>query len=450
MHIGYIGLGAMGGQLARRLLETYTVTVWDLNREAVAELEKLGASAAASADAMARQCDVVVVCLPRSGDVRQIIFGPQGLADGLSAGMLIIDQTSGIPAVTGSIAAELGARGVAMIDAPVSGNPAIVLAGRHTVMASGPDDCYEKALPILQTLSPNLFRCGARVGDGQAVKIINNALNASTRLALLEVVATARKMGLSLESITNAINNGSGRCHPSMMMLPALIEGRSWSNFDLALQLKDVTQAISLGFACGVPMPISTITRGLLQIGLNIFGNNARLADVVPLIEKLAGTRLVEDGAVIPSLLQAPARCEAGQNSGDTLTADVATLLDRVMENCNRAIAYECTSLAFKFGLELDATARAINQSSGWSAAFELIVRVLAHGGHTATVPLGRGADELKKASEMAFGCGAPMLIANAIGSIFETGLNDCGAEANVDELVHLFERAAGITFPGS
>ena len=436
MHIGYIGLGAMGGQLARRLLDTRALTVWDVSREAVAELEKHGAAEAPSAAAMARTCDVVVVCLPRSADVRQIIFGPEGLAEGFSAGMLIIDQTSGIPAETGRIAAELAARGVAIIDAPVSGNPAIVLAGRHTIMASGPDESYEKALPILQTLSPNLFRCGIRVGDGQAVKIVNNALNAATRLALLEVVATARKLGLSLEMITDAINNGSGRCHPSLMMLPALIEGRSWSNFGLALQLKDVTQAISLGFTCGVPMPIANITRFLLQIGVNIFGNRARLADMVPLIEQLARIRLVEDETVIPS--QPPAR------------AEVAMLLDSVMADCNRAIACECATLAFKFGLDLDAMARAINQSSGWSVAFEGIMRVLAHGGRTAAMPLGRRAAALKKASEMAFGCGAPMLIANAVGAIFETGVNDLGAEANIDELVHVFERAAGMKFPGS
>jgi len=453
MHIGYIGLGAMGGQLARRLLETYPLTVWDLSREAVAELEKHGASAAASAAAMARRCDVVVVCLPRSADVRQIISEPEGLAQGLSAGMLIIDQTSGTPAETSRIAAELAARGVAMIDAPVSGNPAIVVAGRHSVMASGPDDSYEMALPILQTLSPNLFRCGTRVGDGQAVKIVNNALNASTRLALLEVVATARKMGLSVEAITDAINNGSGRCHPSMMMLPALIEGRSWSNFRLALQLKDVSQAISLGFECGVPMPISNITRGLLQIGINRFGNDARLADVVPMIEQFAGTRLVEGEPVAFPPPSASASREAAQSSKDTGATDVAILLDAVMADCNRAIACECAALAFKFGLKRDAMARAINRSSGWSAAFERIMQVLACGGETsggkiAATPSGHQIEELKRACEMAVGCGAPMLIAGAVGTIFETCANRRRAAADTDELVHFFEQAARIEFP--
>ena len=431
MHLGYIGLGAMGGQLARRVLAANSLTVWDLNREAVGEFKKLGASVAASAAEVARQCEIVVVCLPRSAEVRQVIFGPDGVAEGLSAGMLLIDQTSGIPAETGRIAAELAQRGVAMIDAPVSGNPAIVPAGRHTVLASGPDEAYERALPILRTLSPNLFRCGNRIGDGQAVKIVNNALNACTRLALLEVVAMGRKLGLSLETITDVINQGSGRCHPSLMMLPALIEGRSWSNFGLALQLKDVTQAISLGFECGTPMPIANIARGLLQIGVNIFGKDARLADVVPLIEQLAGTRLAESPA-------APGN------------AHVANLLDSVMADCNRVIAYECAALAFKFGLNLSAMASAINKSSGWSIAFERIMPELASGVQTATIPLGERAEQLNEASEVAFGCGAPMLIANAVGAIFATGVNSLGAEANVDELVRLFERAAGIKFPGS
>jgi 3-hydroxyisobutyrate dehydrogenase len=118
------------------------------------------------------------------------------------------------------------------------------------------------------------------------------------------------------------------------------------------------------------------------------------------------------------------------------------------MADCNHAIACECVALAYKFGLELNVMALAINQSSGWSLAFEQAMRALARGGQTATMSLGRRVEELKRACEMAFGCGAPMLIANAVRAIFETCANDRGAEADTDELIHLFERAAGIKFP--
>src|SRR5437899_560228 len=104
MKVGYIGLGAMGNALARRLLTAHSVTVWDINRAAVAAFQELGASAASSAAHMARECEVVVLCLPRSSDVRQVIFGPGGLAEGVVSGQIVIDQTSGTPAETAHIA----------------------------------------------------------------------------------------------------------------------------------------------------------------------------------------------------------------------------------------------------------------------------------------------------------------------------------------------------------
>ena len=119
MRVGYIGLGAMGGALARHLVGKYTLTVLDLNSAIVASFEALGARSARSSKELARQCDVVLMCLPRSSDVERVLFGPDGLAEGLSAGAIVIDQTSGIPDETRGFAQRLAERGVSMMDAPV-------------------------------------------------------------------------------------------------------------------------------------------------------------------------------------------------------------------------------------------------------------------------------------------------------------------------------------------
>jgi len=111
MKIGYIGLGALGSALARRFLPMHELCVWDVNPDAVAEFEKLGAMSAKSAAELARHCEVVLLCLPRSSDVRQVILGHGGLAEGLSAGQLVIDQTSGIPSETRDIAQQLAQGG---------------------------------------------------------------------------------------------------------------------------------------------------------------------------------------------------------------------------------------------------------------------------------------------------------------------------------------------------
>lgn len=294
MHIGYIGMGAMGSALARRLLAAHKLSVWDINGAAVAAFEKLGASVALSAAELARRCDVVVLCLPRSSDVRQAIFGAGGLAEGLSAGKIVIDQTGGIPSETREIAMQLAERGVAMIDAPVSGGVSGAATGTITIMASGPDDIYEKALPVLTAISPNVFRCGVRVGDAQAMKLVNNVLSAGCRLATLEVVAMGKKMGLSLKEMTDVINKNSGCNRTTKLMLQAIVDGKpSSSSFTMSLMLKDMNQAISLGMECGAPMVITNIVRGLLQIGVNTLGESAQLEAILGLIASMAGTKII-------------------------------------------------------------------------------------------------------------------------------------------------------------
>lgn len=312
MKVGYIGLGAMGSALARRLLRDHALSVWDINDAAVAAFEKLGASVAPSAAELARRCDVVLLCLPRTADVRQVIFGTGGLAEGLTPGKIVIDQTSGIPEETRAIARQLAEQGVAMLDAPVAGGVPAAEAGTITIMVSGATETYQAASPVLHAISATVIRCGERLGDGQAIKLVNNVINASVRLATLEVVAMGRKAGLSLATLSEVINMSTACSRISQNVLPALLEGRAATNFALPLMVKDVDQAIALGIEAGAPMPIASITRGLLQIGVNTLGKDARLEDVVGLIESMAGTRLADGPRSGPA--SAPAIAADGKN----------------------------------------------------------------------------------------------------------------------------------------
>ena len=113
MRIGYVGLGAMGGALARHLVPKHTVTVFDLNASALAEFTALGARAASSCAELARDCEIVLLCLPRSSDVERVLFGPGGLAEGLAPGAIVVDQTSGVPDQTRAFARRLAEQGVA-------------------------------------------------------------------------------------------------------------------------------------------------------------------------------------------------------------------------------------------------------------------------------------------------------------------------------------------------
>ncbi|UVH60549.1 NAD(P)-dependent oxidoreductase [Variovorax paradoxus] len=606
LSVGYIGLGAMGGALAQRLAASYKLHVWDMNREAAQRFEALGAIVPASALDLARQCSVILLCLPRSADVRRLIFGPGGLLEGLAPGTIIIDQTSGIPEETREIARQLQIHDVAMLDAPVAGGVAAAQEGRITMMLSGPAAACEKVLPILQVISPTIVRCGERLGDGQAIKAVNNVMNAACRLATLEVVAMGCKLGLSLASMTEAINQSTGRSRISQNALPALVEGRPSSDFALPLMIKDVDQAIALGRQAGAPMPIAGLTRALLQIGANTVGPTARLEDMIDVIASMAGTTLrgssdasaavplgvapsaapaqpvigyvglgamgaalvrrllassrkvhvfdvrresvhalEAQGAIaapdLPSLARAcdvimvclptsaivrevlfgdgglaeglsagkvivdqttgdPAETRAiaaelerlgvalvdapvsggpgGAEAGTIVTlcggspeafarvkpileetgpavvyfgqsgnGHVAKLIKNTLGACNRLITYESVAMAVKIGLKLDQLAAAISKGSGWSQAFERIVPVLRTGGRTATLRLELMVKDLDLATQLAAGCGAPMVIANAVRNTVEAAANELGQDANIDEMSRLFEARAGVKF---
>lgn len=294
MRIGYIGLGAMGGALARHLVGKHSLTVFDLNKTAVASFIEQGAKTAPTCAELARECDVVLLCLPRSSDVKQVLFGPDGLAQGLARGSVVIDQTSGVPAETYGFAQRLEQQGVLMLDAPVSGAMATAIAGTIAIIASGPRTVFEQVEFLLKAISPNVLYCGERVGNGQTMKSVNNLLNVGCRLATLETVALGRKLGLPLEAMTEALNLTTGRTFTSQVMLPNIAAGRQSTKFHLALQVKDMNQAIMLGTSQGVPMPFAGIGRGLLQIALNTLGPQAQLEEIIGEVERMAGTRFVE------------------------------------------------------------------------------------------------------------------------------------------------------------
>ena len=297
MRVGYIGLGAMGGALARHLVGKYTLTVLDLNKAVVADFEALGARAGSSPADVARNSDLVLLCLPRSSDVEKVIFGPAGLVEGLAAGKIVVDQTSGVPTETRAFAQRLSELGVSLFDAPVSGAMAMAIAGTISIIASGPHEAMQKALPVLQSISSNVFHCGERVGNGQTLKAVNNMMNACCRFATLEAVAMGRKYGVPLQALTQALNHSTGRNYTTTGMLPNIAEGRQSTKFALALQVKDMNQAMLLGFDRDVPLPMASVARGLLQIGLNTLGENAQLEQMISVIESMANTRLAPDQA---------------------------------------------------------------------------------------------------------------------------------------------------------
>lgn len=295
MQIGYLGLGAMGGALARRLQVSRKLVVFDLNPAAVADLVERGAAAAASPVELARCCEVIFLCLPTSEHVRVAIFGTAGLIEGLKQGTILVDQTTGDPKATRAMAEKLAAQGVNMVDAPVSGGAAGAEAGTIAIMLGASEAQRDRLAPIFADISPNLFHAGA-VGNGQVIKLANNLISHSQRLLTQEAMALAVKNGVAPDRAVEILAAGGAKnAYMERTLKPRVLKGQLKVGFTLGLAEKDVRLACNLGAASGVPMPFGTMVTGLYTGMVAERGHGAEVETSGLITEARAGTQYIPE-----------------------------------------------------------------------------------------------------------------------------------------------------------
>jgi 3-hydroxyisobutyrate dehydrogenase len=198
MHVGFLGLGAMGAPMATHLARRGPLTVWNRTAgRATAFAANAGARVAPTPRALAAEADVVITCLPSSREVEALLDGPDGLLAGLRAGGLFLDCTSGDPASSRRIAARLAERGIAFADAPVSGGTNDAAAAALSVMVGADAATFARAKPILAAFGTRIVHVGP-IGAGDALKAVNNALLAINILAVGEGMAALVKAGARL------------------------------------------------------------------------------------------------------------------------------------------------------------------------------------------------------------------------------------------------------------
>lgn len=429
MKIGYVGLGAMGGALVRWLIPHHDVMVRDLNPDAVAACVSAGARAADTAEELARNCDVIFLCLPRSSNVEEALFGADGLAGALSPGKIVVDQTSGLAHDTRRFARQLAEQGVAMLDAPVAGGVPNAEAGTITIMVSGAATALETVMPAFRHMTTRIYHASENVGDAQAVKTLNNMMNMVMRVATLELAALAVKMGIPLPALTDALIAGVGGNFTTRTVLPAIVAGRSTGDFRLLLMLKDNNQALALGRSCDVPMPLSALARAVVQQNIHITGPGAGLDEVITFMEQACGHRFADGAADLPT------------GEAQRLTAILATALAA----CNRAISYETLSVAARQGMDLRAFGDILNNGSAWSRECEAILDEL-DSGQPCPRRLGETVAALREVEDLAVANGMTIIMSGAVRAFHETALATLGPEAGLDRLAALYEAAGGVS----
>jgi 3-hydroxyisobutyrate dehydrogenase len=233
-----------------------------------------------------------MTCLPTSKEVRDAIFGPDGIAAGLKPGSIIADMTTGDPNATRAMAKELAAKGITLIDAPVSGGPHGADAGTIAIMVGAPNDVYAKVKPVFEVISPNIFHCGD-VGTGHVMKLVNNVVAASIRTVTFEAVTMGIKNGLSFKTCAEVLAKSSGRSYSTEVTLPRMASGNALASFTLGLMHKDVRLATELGVASGSPMIVSGVVRELFQTAVNEHGSDGDVNLMIRLFERQSKVKVM-------------------------------------------------------------------------------------------------------------------------------------------------------------
>jgi len=263
--IGFVGLGIMGKPMALNLLKAgYELTVYDVVPERVQELVKAGAQRGSSSEDVAARSELVITMLPNSPHVRQAVLGPHGVLDGAQPGTILIDMSSIAPAASQEIAAKAEAKGVIMLDAPVSGGEPKAVAGTLAIMVGGPQEVFDQVKDILAKMGSTVTRVG-EIGSGNVTKLANQIIVALNIAAMSEAMVLATKAGVNPEKVFQAIRGGLAGSAVLDAKVPLALKGNFNPGFRIELHIKDMANALDTAHELGVPVPLSSVVMEIMQ-----------------------------------------------------------------------------------------------------------------------------------------------------------------------------------------
>jgi 3-hydroxyisobutyrate dehydrogenase-like beta-hydroxyacid dehydrogenase len=291
--LGYVGLGVMGGGVARRLLDAgHSVTGWNRTREKAQPLLDAGMHWGESPRDVAERSEIVFTMVTNTAAVRAVTDGPDGILAGLAPGKVYVDMSTASPANTRELAARVAERGAHMLDAPVSGSVITLEQGKLSVMVGGDEAVFARVLPVLEAIGPKVFHVGPN-GAAVTMKIATNLSLAVQMLAFSEGVLLAEKSGiprgLAVEVLLASVIASPMVTYRGPFVLAQPDE--AW--FDVNMMQKDMNLALELGRELDVPLPTTAVTNEMLTAARALgFADK----DFAVLFDALAVTAGVETG----------------------------------------------------------------------------------------------------------------------------------------------------------
>jgi 3-hydroxyisobutyrate dehydrogenase len=264
--VAFIGLGKMGKPMALNLLRAgFSLTVHNRSRPAMDELASAGAALASSAAEAASRASCVITMLPDTPDVRQVVLGPGGVIEGAARGTIVADMSTILPAACQEMAEALAAKGVAFLDAPVSGGVQGAESASLSIMVGGPEEAFNRFLPLFQAMGKKIVHMGPSA-SGAMAKLCNQVVCVLNLLAAAEGILLGAKAGLDLEKLLDAVGAGSGASW--MWANQGLrMTARDFSpGFTIRLQQKDLRLVLDTADRIGLPLPGTALVNQLFRV----------------------------------------------------------------------------------------------------------------------------------------------------------------------------------------
>ena len=296
MKVGFIGLGAMGGPMAMRVVRAGFQQVCVGGHGAADALAGLGAALVATPAEVARQADVVITMLPADAELRDVALGVNGLREAFSAGKTLIDMTTATGMSLLEVERELAPLGVRVLDAPVSGGTPAAADGTLTIMVGGDAALLEQYRPLLETMGSRIVHVGA-LGQGKVVKMVNQMMAAVHLLVIGEAFALGTRCGADATTLYNVIRDSSGYSRMMDLRLPGfLLAGSCRPGFKLDLMKKDLNLALESARSAGVPLLLTSLATQIFSAASTAGEGSADFSAAARFLAEMANVDLNQTG----------------------------------------------------------------------------------------------------------------------------------------------------------
>lgn len=293
--IGYIGLGVMGKPMAKNLLKAgHQLVVYDVVKEKVDDLVQAGAEPADNCRDAARRGDIIILMLPDSPEVEAVMLGEEGVLEGARPGSIIIDMSSISPLVDIALEKKAREKSLKMMDAPVSGGEPGAVAGTLAIMVGGDASTFDEIKGILNVMGKSVVRVG-EIGAGQFTKLANQILVAVHLQAMSEALVFAKKAGLDVQKVYDAVKGGLAGSNVLDAKVPLVLKRNYKPGFRIKLHIKDLKNALIVGRELGIPLPATALAQTFFEACDAAGRGNLDHGALITVTEELAKAKVGEE-----------------------------------------------------------------------------------------------------------------------------------------------------------